>query len=206
LRSARGGWAGAAVLCALAATGGCSQPAPKPSNAAAQVTCAEGDQACVRAQFRAREAEMERQILAQHEAETNAAAALANQALSNAAPAGAEAATLPSGEYDCSDGKQAMGKVEIKGAAFAYRPLGAFSAAFAPYQIDAAGHIQWGAALAGINDTPPEMIAQSTVEPWGFTVAFQASPTSPVQTMICQAPLKRTPLSPGAPGRSPPGR
>jgi hypothetical protein len=193
---ARGLAAGAAVVL-VATAAGCKGSAPPASNAPAEVVCAAGEAACLSAQAKANEEALERQILALHQMQTNAAeasAAAVNAAAGNvvAGPGGAPGAPPPAladGEYDCSDGLHALGKVDIKGPTFRYRPLGAFSGSFAPYQVDAAGAIQWGAPFAGLNDTPPEMITQSSVEPWGFTAMFLASPGALTQTtMICKAP------------------
>jgi hypothetical protein len=200
---ARGPGAAATVLLALSAlalmAAGCNRPAPRPSNSPAAVVCAPADAACLSAQARAQEAELERQILARHEAETNLAEA--NAAAVNGAevvgPAGPQPPGAPpalvDGAYECSDFQHAMGTVYIKGATFRFLPLGAYSGAFAPYQVDAAGAIQWGGAFAGLNDAPPAMITESKVEPWGFTVTFLASPGAVAQTMICKAPAPKTP-------------
>ncbi|HWF75560.1 MAG TPA: hypothetical protein VN694_00160, partial [Caulobacteraceae bacterium] len=191
----------------------CHRSAPPPSNATAAIICAPDDAACLNAQAKANVLALERQILAQHAADVNAAeanAAMAN-ALGPAAPganaadanavAGATAAlaTLADGAYECGNGQHVMGVVDIRRGAFRYQPLGAFSGAFAPFQIDDAGHIQWGAAFEGINDTPPELITQSTVQPWGFDVVYQANPGSPPEIMRCRAPGNTLGKAPGGP-------
>ena len=211
--SARALGVGAAVVFALPAAG-CNGSAPHASNAPAQVVCAPADAACLSAQAKASEEALERQILAAHQAEVNAAEAAAadvNRAAGNAAP-GADGSPAPGsspaladGAYDCTDGLHAMGEVDIKGATFRYQPLGAFSGSFAPYQVDAAGNIQWGAPFAGLNDTPPEAITQSTAAPWGFSVTFIASPAALPQMMICRPPAVKAPHLRGA-RASPSGR
>lgn len=196
MRLVRGLGMGAAVSLALLGAA-CNRPAPPPSNAPAEIVCQAGDAACLAAQAKANEEALERQILEQHEAEVNAAMA-ANVANANALDANTAAGpggtspmtTLADGAYECSDGQHVMGTLDIKRGAFRYQPLGAFSGAFAPYQIDDAGHIQWGAALEGLNDTPPELITESTVEPWGFDVKHQANPGSPPEIMRCRTSAK----------------
>jgi hypothetical protein len=189
------------VVFALPAAG-CNGSAPHASNAPAQVVCAPADAACLSAQAKASEEALERQILAEHQAEVNAAeaaAAAVNGAAGNTAagadgaPAGGAAAVLADGAYECSDGLHAMGEVDIKGPTFRYLPLGAYSGSFAPYQVDAAGSIQWGGAFAGLNDAPPAVITESKAEPWGFTVTFLANSGAVPQTMICKAPAPKAP-------------
>ena len=210
MRMGRGLTTAAAVSLALAGAA-CHRSAPPASNASAEVTCAPDDTACLNEQAKANVLALERQILAQHAADVNAADA--NTALANAlgpnapgvnaAAANAAAglptatATLVDGSYECGNGQHMMGVVDIKRGSFRYQPLGAFSGAFAPYQIDDAGHIQWGAPLEGLNDTPPELITQSTVQPWGFDVVYQANPGSLPQIMRCRAPGNVLAKAPG---------
>jgi hypothetical protein len=212
----------AAVSLALAGAACHRATAPPASNAAAGTVCAPDDAACLDAQAKANVLALERQILAQHAADVNAAdanAALANAlgpgaGASNAVGAAANAATgvpdesvaLADGAYECGDGQHVMGVVDIRRGTFRYQPLGAFSGAFAPYQVDEAGHIQWGAAFEGVNDTPPELITQSTVQPWGFDVVYQASAGSAPQTMRCRAQGKPPAKAQGVAAGKPPGK
>ncbi len=199
MRLVRGLGVGAAISLVLAGAA-CNRPPPPPSNTPAEVVCQAGDAACLAAQAKANEEVLERQILEQHAAEVNAAMAAnatdANALDSNAAIApGAVGSmtTLADGAYECSDGQHVTGTIDIRRGAFRYQPLGAFSGAFAPYQIDDRGHIQWGAALEGLNDTPPELITESTVEPWGFDVKHQANPGSPPEIMRCRTASAKAP-------------
>lgn len=97
--------------------------------------------------------------------------------------------TLPEGEYDCGGGYtyRAMGKVDIKGSQFRYRPFGEVVNAFAPYTIDAGGEIRWGGPFGGLDDAPAKIVT-STREAWGFNINYQGSADGLVNTMSCHAP------------------
>ena len=103
----------------------------------------------------------------------------------------ANAAGLVDGEYDCGGGYtyRAMGKVDIKGGQFRYRPYDDVVGGFAPYSVDASGAIQWGGHFGGLDD-PPARIVDSKVERWGFNVRYQGSPGALINTMSCHAPGK----------------
>jgi hypothetical protein len=103
----------------------------------------------------------------------------------------AAAGGLSDGEYDCGGGYtyRAMGKVDIKGDQYRFRPLDASGGAFAPYTVDANGAIHWGGHFPGLDD-PPARITESKREAWGFNVMYQGSPDALVNTMSCHAPGK----------------
>lgn len=98
---------------------------------------------------------------------------------------------LADGEYDCGGGYtyRAMGKVDIKGDSFRYRPFEEVANGFAPYSVDVDGAIQWGGPFGGL-DEPPARIVKSTRETFGFNVQYQGNPNGLVQTMSCHAPGK----------------
>ena len=103
----------------------------------------------------------------------------------------AAAGGLPDGEYDCGGGYTfvAMGKIDIKGDRFRYRPFGKVVRDFAPYSMDANGVITWGGKFGGLDD-PPARIVKSTRERWGFNVNFQGNPNALVNTMSCSLTKK----------------
>ncbi len=101
------------------------------------------------------------------------------------------AATLVDGEYDCGGGYtyRAMGKVDIRGNQFRYRPFGDVVRPFASYSVDPNGAIRWGGAFGGLDD-PPARIVDLKVESWGFNVRYQGNPSGLINTMSCHAPGK----------------
>jgi hypothetical protein len=82
-----------------------------------------------------------------------------------------------------------MGKVDIKGGQFRYRPYDEPVGGFAAYSVDASGAIQWGGQFGGLDD-PPARIVDSKRENWGFNVRYQGNPSALVNTMSCHAPGK----------------
>ena len=98
---------------------------------------------------------------------------------------------LADGEYDCGGGYtyRAMGKVDIQGSRFRYRPYGDVVNGFAPFSMDASGAIQWGGPFGGLDEAPARIV-KSTREPFGFNVMYQGNPTALVNTMSCHAPGK----------------
>ncbi len=114
-------------------------------------------------------------------------------ALAALLPFAVEAATsaLADGEYDCGGGYSFfhMGKVDIKGDQFRYRPNDQAVGGFASYSVDARGAIHWDGRFAGLDD-PPARIVDSTRQSFGFNVRFQASPGGLINTMSCHAPGK----------------
>ena len=98
---------------------------------------------------------------------------------------------LADGEYDCGGGYtyRAMGKVDIKGDQFRYRPYGDPVGGFAPFSVDPDGKIHWGGHFGGLDD-PPARITEATRETFGFNVKYQGSPGALVNTMSCHAPGK----------------
>jgi hypothetical protein len=113
-----------------------------------------------------------------------------------AAPATAPAAPagpggLADGEYDCGGGYpfRAMGKVDIQGATFRYRPLDEAQGGFAPYTVDADGTIHWGGPFPGIDEAPAHVTVSSR-QPFGFNVSWVAHDGGMQDTMSCHAPGK----------------
>ena len=98
---------------------------------------------------------------------------------------------LTDGQYDCGGGYtyRSMGKVDIQGGQFRFRPYDKVVGGFAAYSVDASGAIQWGGPFGGLDD-PPARIVTSTRETWGFNVKYQASPGGSINTMSCHAPGK----------------
>jgi hypothetical protein len=96
---------------------------------------------------------------------------------------------LPDGVYDCSEGAQALGKVDIQGATFRFRPADVPGGVFAPYSVNAAGQIHWGGAFRVIED-PPARLTTSTRLATGFNVGIQATPEGAEATMVCAGPAK----------------
>src|ERR1700680_3376787 len=84
---------------------------------------------------------------------------------------GAYAGGLADGEYDCGGGYSFvhLGKVDIKGDQFRYRPNVEAIGGFAPYSLDANGAIRWGGPF-GVFDDPPSRIVKSTGEKFGFNL------------------------------------
>ena len=100
-----------------------------------------------------------------------------------AAPAAAGTGGLADGEYDCGGGYtyRAMGKVDIQGATYRYRPYDEVVNGFQAYSVTD-GHIQWSGQFGGLDD-PPARIVDSTVEPFGFNVQYQGEPGALINTM-----------------------
>ena len=98
---------------------------------------------------------------------------------------------LADGEYDCGGGYtyRHMGKVDIKGSQFRYRPYDEPVGAFTSYSVDASGAIHWDGQFGGLDD-PPARIVDSKRENWGFNVRYQGTPGGPINTMSCHAPGK----------------
>lgn len=103
----------------------------------------------------------------------------------------AAAGGLADGEYDCGGGYtyRAMGKVDIQGNRFRYRPYGDVVNGFAPFSVDASGAIQWGGPFGGLDEAPAQIVA-SKREAFGFNVMYKGNPTALVNTMSCHAPGK----------------
>lgn len=98
---------------------------------------------------------------------------------------------LVDGEYDCGGGYtyRAMGKVDIQGNRFRYRPYGDVINGFAPFSMDASGAIQWGGPFGGLDEAPAQIVA-SKREAFGFNVMYKGNPTALINTMSCHAPGK----------------
>jgi hypothetical protein len=98
---------------------------------------------------------------------------------------------LPDGVYDCGGGYRPvhMGKVDIKGDQFRYRPYDKVGGDFAPYSAEPNGAIHWAGHFGALDD-PPARIVESTREAWGFNVKYQGSPGGLTNTMSCHAPGK----------------
>ncbi|HEX3920624.1 MAG TPA: hypothetical protein VHW60_25060 [Caulobacteraceae bacterium] len=96
---------------------------------------------------------------------------------------------LPDGVYNCGDGARVLGKVDIQGATFRYRPQDATGGIFAPYAVTASGQIHWGGPFPGL-EAPPGRVTTSTREATGFNVSYQPTPESAEQTMSCVGPAK----------------
>jgi len=103
----------------------------------------------------------------------------------------AAAADLADGEYDCGGGYtyRPMGKLDVKGSQFRYRPYGDVQNGFAPYSIGAKGAITWGGHFGDLDD-PPARILESSVERFGLNVKYQAKPGGLINTMSCHTPGK----------------
>jgi hypothetical protein len=106
-----------------------------------------------------------------------------------ALPVSANAGGLADGAYDCGGGYSFahLGKVDIKGDQFRYRPNDEVAGGFAPYSVDANGMVHWGGPF-GVFDDPPSRIVDSTREKFGFNLRYEASPGGSVNTMSCHAP------------------
>ncbi|HZT86631.1 MAG TPA: hypothetical protein VFA12_01595 [Stellaceae bacterium] len=122
---------------------------------------------------------------------THVAVWLALGAAMLAAPPVAAAGGLADGTYDCGGGYtyRAMGKVDIKGDQYRYRPYDDPGGSFAPYTVEPNGAIRWGGHFGGLDD-PPARIVDSTRESFGFNVRYQGSPGALINTMSCHAPGK----------------
>ena len=111
-----------------------------------------------------------------------------SQAAADPAPAHARGGGgLPDGVYDCGDGEHVLGKVDIQGATFRYRPLDATGGVFSPYSVNTSGQIHWGGAFPGIDD-PPARVTTSTRIATGFKVNFKAAPAGDEATVNCIGP------------------
>ena len=108
--------------------------------------------------------------------------------VSSAAAAGkAGSARLPAGEYDCGGGYpfRAMGKVDIKGSEYRYRPYEDVVSGFKSYSVDENGAIHWSGRFGGLDD-PPAQIDMTTKESFGFRVSYRSKPGGSVDQMDCQ--------------------
>ncbi len=107
-----------------------------------------------------------------------------------AAPA---SAPLPSGEWDCSVSAgtyqhptiRPMGRLEIRGLQYRFRPFGKVTDGFAPYSVGADGALRWGGHLGGLDRAPSRLVASRKTDS-GLNVQFRVSPTAYVETMSCR--------------------
>ncbi len=162
---------------------------------AAQTQCKSNDAACFQAQAKAAEDAANRLLQGQPAAAPAPAAkappakgVAAKAAAAKAAPAGAGG--LASGEYDCGGGYtyRAMGKVDVQGGRYRYRPYGDVVSGFQAFSV-AGGKIAWSGKFGGLDD-PPAQIVESTIEPFGFNVKYKGNPNGLINTMSCHAPGK----------------
>ena len=110
----------------------------------------------------------------------------------SATAASAGGGGLADGQYDCGGGYTftAMGKVDIKGGQYRYRPFGDVTQGFAPYSVAADGTIQWGGKMGALDDAPAAL-AGSNRTPTGFNVNYKGNPDALTNTMSCN--LERAP-------------
>ena len=160
---------------------GKSATAQPTAEQVAQQTCRDNDVACLQAEAKAHEDAAARML---NGGETQSATVAIPQN-----PAPAAGGGLADGEYDCGGGYtfRAMGKVDIQGGKFRFRPSGDVLSGFAPYSVDGSGHITWGGHFGILDDAPASIIA-STKENWGFNVQYQGTQGGNINTMSCQAP------------------
>ena len=102
--------------------------------------------------------------------------------------ASASAATLANGEYDCAIpngmGVMPMGRMDISGSTYRFRPMGNVTQGYASYSIGSDGTIHWGGKLGEMN-TPPSVVMSSNVRTYGFSVYYRSSPGGFAETMSC---------------------
>lgn len=99
---------------------------------------------------------------------------------------------LPDGEYDCAIGSGSfshpnvvpMGRLDIKGSSYRFRPLGHASTGFAPYSVERNGSIHWSGHMGAL-DAPPSVLVRSTKTPQGFNVVYLVRPGADADTMSC---------------------
>ena len=102
-------------------------------------------------------------------------------------------APLRDGEYSCVISSGAfsrpnivvMGRMDIRGQSYRYRPFGKVTQGFAPYSMGGDGTLRWGGRMSGL-DAPPSMLIKSYRTPEGFIVQFRANPRAYVENLTCK--------------------
>ena len=181
--------AGAILIFAISISGG---------GQALAAPCARNDSTCLKAEAKAAEDRADQLLKGLGSApapgptpappKAKTAAPIAPKA-APAAP-GPAGGRLADGEYDCGGGYtyRAMGKVDIRGGTYRYRPYDEVVGGFQPYAVNGRA-IVFAGKFGGLDD-PPAKIASVTVEPFGFNVNYQGSPGALINTMSCHAPGK----------------
>ncbi len=122
------------------------------------------------------------------------AAALASlMILAVGSAAGAEVATsaapLAGGEYDCAVpngmGVLPLGRMDIRGGSYRFRPLGKVTQGFAAYSVGAGGVLHWSGGVGGLTQTP-SVILESAKTTYGFRIKYRASPGGFAESMTCR--------------------
>lgn len=101
-------------------------------------------------------------------------------------------AALANGEYDCavSSGAwsnpnvMAMGRMDIQGMTYRFRPYGKVTGGFAPYAIGGDGSLRWGGHMGGL-DAAPSRLLDSRKTPQGFNVRYLVRQDALADTMSC---------------------
>lgn len=101
-------------------------------------------------------------------------------------------APLRAGEYDCavSSGYFShpnvvpMGRFDIRGGSYRFRPFGKVTQGFAPYTIGGDGSLHWGGRMGGL-DIPPSVLVRSYKTPQGFNVVYRVKNGTDADTMSC---------------------
>ena len=96
------------------------------------------------------------------------------------------AAPLRAGEYDCGAGAGTLGRIDIAGETYRFRPYGKAKDRFAPYQTGGDGSIRWEGHMGAL-DRAPSALVDSMRTPQGFDIRYRVRPGAPIDTMRCHA-------------------
>jgi hypothetical protein len=105
------------------------------------------------------------------------------------ASAPAMAGPLANGQYDCAIpmgmGVMPMGRVDISGSTYRFRPMGNVTQGYAGYSVGGDGTIHWAGKL-GDMEKPPSVVISSNVRAYGFSIYYRSSPSGFAETMSCR--------------------
>src|ERR1700684_3253871 len=94
------------------------------------------------------------------------------------ASAPASAGPLANGQYDCAIpmgmGVMPMGRMDISGSTYRFRPMGKVTQGYAAYAVGGDGTIHWAGKL-GDMEKPPSVVISSHTRAYGFSVYYRAS-------------------------------
>jgi hypothetical protein len=104
------------------------------------------------------------------------------------------ATALANGEWDCSVSAgtfqhptvRAMGRLDVRGLQYRFRPFGNATDGFAPYAVGTGGSLRWGGYVGGLNRSPSRIVESRKNADGGISVKFRVSPTAYVETMTCR--------------------
>lgn len=105
----------------------------------------------------------------------------------------AATARLQDGEYDCAImrgdsrhlGVVPMGRMDVRGDTYRFRPLGTATGGFASFSADADGTLHWNGRMGAL-DEPPSVIVRSYRTPEGLNIEYRVKPGTADDIMSCR--------------------